>query len=261
MMKMIPEGLIQQLSTVVDPALARLTIESYMEMQQRFLAGDWKPAELDGGRLCEAVSRCLLQFDTGEINHKKLPRDVREVLIDEKQKYTHALGQQDRHHIAKVIEAIYKLRSDRGPVHISPIYTANHMDSMLVLHAGKWIFAELLRLALQQDRKVVGAIIEQLVQMEHSIIHELDGKPMVLAKNATAPEEILVLLYHAANNRLSRVELREQARHKPNNVGVAISRLTKEKDVRIADNGDIALTPNGEKRIREVIMPKLAPKK
>jgi hypothetical protein len=258
-MKLTTYQLIKELSAVVDPDIARVSVECYVEMQQRFLAGDWQPAELDGGRLCEAVLRCLLQIDTGKVNHTMLPGEIRKELLNNA--HPHMLGSKDRHHIAKVIEVVYKFRSDRGAVHISPEYTANYMDSMLVLHAGKWIFAEFLRLAWNRDRKIVAEIIEQLVQLEHSIIHELDGKPLVLAKDISAPDEVLLLLYHATSNRLSRTELRKQAANqKPENVSVAISRLIKNKDIRPV-NDEVALTPNGQKRIIEEILPKLTPRK
>lgn len=259
-MKSSPEQLISDLSTVVDPAFANAVVTSYIEMQQRFLAGDWKPAELDGGRLSEAVSRALLQIDTGTISHSDLPGSIRDILLSKKR--VHALAEKDRTHIAKVIEVVYKFRSDRGPVHISPDYTANYMDSMLVLHAGKWMFAEFLRLAWNKDRKIIAETIAQLVQLEHSLIHELDGKPLVLTKGISAPDEILLLLNHATNNRLSRAKLREQAANqKPQTVSVAITRLITEKDIRAVEGDEVALTPNGQKRVMEKIMPKLTPNK
>lgn len=171
-MKLSPEDLIRELSSVIDPTFARTAVESYIDMQQRFLAGDWGPAELNGGRLCEAVSRSLLQLDTGKISHTDSPGDVRKHLLDNNLPHN-IIKSKDRYHIAKAIEVVYKFRSDRGPVHISPDYSANYMDSMFVLHAGKWIFAELLRLALKRDIKTVADTIAQLVQMQHSIIHEL----------------------------------------------------------------------------------------
>jgi hypothetical protein len=258
-MKLTSEELVLELSIVVDASLARAAIENYVEMQQRFLAGDWQPTELDGGRLCEAVSRCLLQLDKGILDHRKLPSDIRDILLDSRT--THDLAWKDRYHIAKVIEVIYKFRSDRGPVHISPIYTANYMDSMLVLHAGKWMLAEFLRLAWKKDQEVISEVIAQLVQLEHSLIHELDGKPLVLVKNISAPEEVLLLLNHAPNNRLSKAELYEQAVNQSrNNLSTAISRLITSKDIRPAGD-EVALTPNGQKRVFEEILPKFAPKK
>ncbi|MEG4059248.1 MULTISPECIES: hypothetical protein [unclassified Microcoleus] len=257
-MQRTSEQLIQDLTKIVYPHFAQAAIESYVEMQQRFLAGDWQPTELDGGRFCEAISRCLLQIDTGKVDPCKLPGKVREDLLNKS--IPHKLGWKDRYHLAKVIGIVYGFRSDRGAVHISPEYTANYMDSMLVLHASKWIFGEFLRLAWNQDRNIVAETIAQIVQLEHSVIHELDGKPLVLARDISAPDEVLLLLYHAANNRLSRAELREQAvSQKPQNVNVAISRLIKSKDIRPTDGDEVALTPNGQKRILEQIIPKFTP--
>ncbi len=257
-MKLTTHQLIQELAIILDSDLAKLVVESYVEMQQRFVGGDWQPTELDGGRLCEAVSRCLLQMDTGVVSHEMLPGQACDTLISKN--CSHNLGQKDRQHITQVIRVVYKFRSDRGAVHISPEYTANYMDSMLVLHMGKWLFAEFLRLAWNKDRKIITEVIEQLVQLEHSIIHELDGKPLVLAKDTSAPNEVLILLYHASNNRMSKTAIKEHAvNQKPQNMDVAISRLIKSKDIRLAGN-EVALTPNGQKRIIEEILPKLIPK-
>src|SRR5438128_906798 len=147
--------MISEISLVVDASLAKAAVESYVEMQQRFLAGDWQPTELDGGRLCEAIARCLHQLDTGSVTHSKLPGKICERLEDESPGVTHNLDVKDRHHIARAISIVYKFRSDRGAVHISPTYTANEMDSVFVLHSGKWIFAEFLRLAWNKDRHVI----------------------------------------------------------------------------------------------------------
>lgn len=250
--------LINELSAIVDPALAKATVESYVEMQQRFLIGDWKPTELDGGRLCEAVARCLHQLDAGSVTHSKLPGKICERLEDETPGVSHKLNVKDRHHIARAIGLVYKFRSDRGAVHISPTYTANEMDSILVLHLGKWLFSEFLRLAWNKDRRVIAEAIARIVRLEHSLIHELDGKPLVLKVGISARDEVLLLLNHATSNRLSRTALREQAAQKPQNIMSAVSKMIKDKEIRIVDGTDeVVLSPIGQKRIVEEIMPKL----
>lgn len=254
-MRITPAELISQLSTTVDPSFARATVESYVELQQRFVVGDWGPAELDGGRLCEAVSKCLHQLDTGTVNHTVSPGEVRKRLLNED--VEHAIGKKDRQHIAKVIELVYKFRSERGAVHISPDHSANAIDSVLVLHAGKWILGEFLRLAWNQDHKVVGETISQLAQLEFSLIHELDGRPMVTARTITAPEEILLLLNHAVTHRMSRSQLRElMPNQNPKTVSNTILRLLSLREIRDAGNGEVALAPPGQKRVMEVIVPK-----
>lgn len=252
-MKYSREQLISELSLSVDPLLAAALVEAYIEMQKRFIAGDWGPAELNGGRLCEAAARCLYQLDFDKITHSKLPGKIMEEL--EKEGITHKLKPKQRFHITKVIGVVYKFRSDRGAVHISPEYTADYMDSMLMIHASKWIFAELLHLAWNKDKRVLQEIIENIVQLDHSLIHEMGGKPLVLAKGISAPEEILLLLNHAPGNQLSRADLKDQAHQKPGNITTALTRMIKTKEIRTAGD-EIALTPSGQKRVREDIIPK-----
>jgi hypothetical protein len=128
----------------------------------------------------------------------------------------------------------------------------------LIVDRKKWIIAEFLRLAWNQDRQVIAEVIAQIVQLEHSLIHELDGKPLVLAKGISAPEEILLLLFNAPNNRLSRSELKTLAAQKPTNVNTAVTRLIKDKEIR-AVGEEVAITPPGQKRVVEEIIPKHAP--
>ena len=101
------------------------------------------------------------------------------------------------------------------------------------------------------DRDTVAEVIAQLVQLEHSLVHELDGKPLVLARGISAPDEILLLLYRAANNRLSRTELRVYAQQKAPTVNTAIARLIKDKHIRPAGDTDVALTPTGMKYVEQ----------
>jgi hypothetical protein len=248
--------LVTELSTVVDASFGQAAVESYVEMQQRFLAGDWKPAELDGGRLCEALSRALYQLDSGIVTHSDLPGTLCDLLEDFKKSRSHKLAEGDRRHFCKAIRLVYKFRSDRGPVHISPTYTANYMDSMLVLHVGKWMFAEFLRLAWTADKKVIADTIAQIVQLQHTLIHELDGKPLVLASGIPAADEILLLLNHAPANRLSRGAIRDHAPlQRAPTLNAAITKLISDRQIRQADNGDLALTPLGQQRVMQEIIP------
>jgi hypothetical protein len=253
--------LITELSKIVDPALADAVVTSYVEMQQRFLAGDWQPTELDGRRLCEAVARAVYQMDSGTVTHSQLPGVLCEKIEDDppQPQRQHNLRQPDRVHICKAIGLIYKFRSSRGSVHISPHYKADFMDSMLIVHAGKWLFAEFLRLAWKKDKEIVAATIAQIVQLEYSLVHELDGVPLVLDESVSAPVEILLLLNHADGNRLQRDVLRAQAKNNtPQAVDTAISRLTRTNEIRATTTpGELALTPKGQKRVIEKIIPSL----
>ena len=73
------------------------------------------------------------------------------------------------------------------------------------------MFAEFLRLAWTADKQIIADMIAQIVQLQHTLIHELDGKPFVLASGIAASDEILLLLNHAAGNRLNRAAIRQYA--------------------------------------------------
>jgi hypothetical protein len=193
------------------------------------------------------------------VTHSQLPKELCDKLEDEQNARTHKLDVKDRHHIARAIGLVYKFRSDRGSVHISPKYTADFMDSMLMVHAGKWIFAEFLRLAWTHDKNVIAETIAQIVQLEYSLIHELDGVPLVLDEKVSAPEEILLLLNHADGNKLLRDEVEQQAKNNTtSSLSVAFSRLLKTNEIRSTNTpGEVALTPKGQKRVIEKIIPAL----
>ena len=109
--------------------------------------------------MCEVASRAIYQLDCGTITHSQLPGELCEKIEDTENKRPHTLAVTDRHHLCKAIGLVYKFRSARGPVHVSPNYTANYMDSMLVLHVAKWILAEFLRIAWNADREVIAETI------------------------------------------------------------------------------------------------------
>jgi hypothetical protein len=258
-MALTEKQLVTELTKAVDSAFAESIVESYVEMQKRFLAGDWQPTELDSGRLCEAVARAIYQLDSGTITHSQLPKELCEKIEDEKNQKNHVLSQADRLHICRAIGLVYKFRSSRGSVHISAQYKADYMDSLLMVHACKWIFAEFLRLAWTKDKTVIAETISRIVQLEFSLIHEQDGVPLVLEPTVSAPAEILLLLNHASEHKLAKEELRAQAKNSaPKAFDVAVSRLLASNEIRTtATAGELALTPKGQKRIVEKIIPSL----
>ncbi len=254
-MKISPEQLKQDISAIIDPNLAQQLVDSYINMQQRYYAGDWKFAELDGGQFCEAVARALYQIDSGIVRNDLLPGDLSNLL--QSKKAPHNLGEKDRIHFCKVLQTTYKFRNDRGVAHISPTHDANFMDATLVIAMVKWMFGEFLRLAWKKDRNEAVAIIEAIVQLEHPLIHELDGQPLVLTNLLTAPEEVLMLLQHSQNSSYTTGELKQFIQKDQSTVSKAISRLKTNKEVRITNAGEVVITPIGTNRVREIIVPKL----
>ena len=193
------------------------------------------------------------------MTHSQLPKELCEKIEDEKNLRTHNLSQPDRIHMTKAISLVYKFRSSRGSVHIFPHYSADFMDSMLMVHAGKWILAEFLRLAWTKDKALIAETIAQYCPTRILLIHELEGVPLVLDERVSAPVEILLLLNHAAGHKLTRDQVTAQCKNNsPAAVSTAITRLAKANEIRSTPTpGEIALTPKGQKRVIERIIPAL----
>jgi hypothetical protein len=106
---------------------------------------------------------------------------------------------------------------------------------------------------------VIGETIADIIQLEQSLIHELDGTPLILDQKVSAPEEVLLLLNHAEGHELPKDKLTQLAKNNTSaSVGTAISRLTISNEIRTTGvPGELALTPKGQKRVIENIIPKL----
>ncbi len=258
-MKIMPEQIKKDLAAIINPSLAELVVNSYLDMQRRYYASDWKPAELDGGQFCEAIARAIYQLDTNNMIDDALPGKLCDKLLD--QRIQHRLQEKDRDHFCRVLRTTYKFRNDRGVAHISPIYNANLLDATLIITNVKWMFAEFLRLAWRKEPNELVATIEAIVQLEHPLIHELDGQPLILATKLSAPEETLVYLHHSSNGRLTRDEIRTFVRASSAAVTMALNRLENSRHIRISSTGEIVITPLGQKRVLEEIMPSLFSRK
>lgn len=250
----------QNLAAVIDPTFATQLVDNYTKMQQRYYMGDWQPSELNGGKFCEAAARAMYQLDTSVIDHELLPGKICDKLLDRDKHPVphHTLGSKDRNHFCRVLQTIYKFRSDRGVAHVSALYNANHLDAILVVASVKWLFGEFLRLALQKNHDEVIAVIEAIVQMEHPLIYEIDGQPLVLSNALSAAEEVLVLLQRASNGRLAKSELKRFIHKDQSTISRAINQLGTNKEVGFDASGDVVITPLGQTRVYETIFPKLS---
>ncbi|WP_334826646.1 hypothetical protein [Nostoc sp.] len=88
-------------------------------MERRYIQRDWEPAELDGGQFCEILARILYHFDSSNLNQSKPLDDCLRYI--ENEHVTHTMkSRHDALHLARVLRTVYKFRSQRGAVHISP---------------------------------------------------------------------------------------------------------------------------------------------
>lgn len=250
--------LLVELSPPLDHLLATQLIDEFVSCERRYIQGDWEPAELDGGQFCEVLARILYHADSSMLNRAK---DLDACLgYIEKDGVPHAITpRHDALHIAKVLRTLYKFRSQRGAVHISPTYKPNHMDSKWVVESVRWSFNETLRIFWNGDRDLVAKAIRELLQFDVPAVANYDGILLVQRTDLRPEEEILVLLHYAGEVGLMRLEIGSYALCAPQRVSDALKKLASATCRQIVklSSGKYRLTDLGSKRIRDELSAKL----
>ena len=257
-------GLIEQqtlvgaISPPIDRLLATQLLDEFVSLERRFIQRDWEPAELDGGQFAEILARILYHQDSTNLNLAKPFADACGCIINDQ--VTHAvLPRQDALHIVKVLQTVYKFRSQRGAVHISPSYGPNHMDAKYVVEAVRWCMNETLRIFWTGDRDAVARAIRELLQFDVPCIGKFEQTLLVQRTDLTAEEELLVLLHFAGEAGFTRRDLGTHAKAPHQRISEALKRLesAESREVVTLDNGRIRLTDLGAKRVRERLADKL----
>lgn len=256
------QQLISQLSPPLDRQLIGTLIDEFISMKRRYFLTDWEPATLDGGQFSEIAAHLLYHMDSGNLNRRKRLNQCLKYIEDETGQNAHGLTPRKTSlHLCKVLRTIYKFRSQRGAIHIDPDYTANEMDSAMLIANVRWIMSELLRVFWSGSQNDIARVIREITRYEVPAVLELDDRHLVLRTDCNVEEEILILLHNAGETGLDRTQLGKSIPKAAPTVSNAISRLvapTKREVVKRASDNKYILTPNGDKRVLEELAEKLS---
>jgi hypothetical protein len=250
--------LIAKLAPPFHPDLAKRLVEEFVSLERRFVLRDWEPAELDGGQFAEILGRAVYHIDSGTLN---LTKDLNECLryIEDETGNAHAITpRHDAIHIARVLRTVYKFRSQRGAVHISPNYSANQMDSKLIVECVRWLMMEALRIFSKFTREEAAKAIREISEFDVPCVGKFEDIILVQRTDLKPEEEILVLLHFAGEVGFSRTELGKYAMLPAPTVTRTIQSLEDPKKRMIVQIGkNYRLTDLGSKRIRTDLSQKL----
>lgn len=245
-------SVLQNLNPSVDRVLAKELFDEFVDIEKRYMIQDWEPATLNGGQFVEILSRILYHLDSGNLNRNKSVDSCLTYIEDQPSGNPHAFSsRREALHFCRVLRTIYKFRSQRGAIHIDPNYTANELDSSLIISLSRWAMAEFLRIFWQGDRAQVSKTIREIVRYEVPAILASDEGFFVLRTDCSVDEEILLLLHRVGEVGLSRSDLGKSIPKPAPQVTKAIQRLDSSRQREIIQKGDgkYILTPNGTKRI------------
>lgn len=250
--------LVSQLAPPLDAQLAHELVNEFVSMEKRFIQRDWEPSQLDGGQFCEVLARVLYHQDSGTLNPAKEFKECLEWIEEDKNPHR-IQPRRNALHIAKVLRTVWKFRSERGAVHISPTYKANHMDSKLLLEGVRWCFSETLRIFWTRDQERVASAIRELLQFDVPAIGKFEDVLLVQRTDFSASEEILLLLHYAGEVGFTRKELGRYVKHPPQRVSDAIKLLTspESRQVVLLGSKRYRLTDAGSNHVRGKLGDKL----
>lgn len=252
------QRLLAELSPPLDNFLCSQLLDEFISSERRFVQRDWEPSQLDGGQFSEVAARLLYHLDSGNLNRSKPFDDCAKYI--ENDQVSHAVSpRQAALHIVRVLRTIYKFRSQRGAVHISPTYTPNHMDSRLIIELVRWSLNEILRLFWTGDRDAVAKAIRELLQFDVPVIGVFDGLVLVQRTDLNPEQEILLLLHYAGEEGFSRNLIGRSAQLTAPTVTRSLQKLVSpgSREIVQLQNGNYRLTDLGSKRVRETLADKL----
>ena len=250
--------LLAELSPPLDHLLATQLLDEFVSAERRYIQRDWEPAELDGGQFCEVLARILYDQDSGNLNLNKDFDDCLKYVENDQVKHV-VPEHRAMLHLARVLRTVYKFRSQRGAVHISPTYTPNHMDSKMVIECVRWAMNESLRLFWRGDREAVAKAIRELLQFDVPCVGVFEQVVIVQRTDLSAEEEVLLLLHFAGESGFTRTELGRYALCSAPSTTRALQALEapdKRQVVQLA-TGKYRLTDLGSRRVREQLADKL----
>ena len=251
--------LLARLAPPLDALLAEQLLAEFISLERRYVLRDWEPAELDGGQFAEVLARILYHLDSGTLNRTKDFDGCLSWIENPQNQSLHKVKpHQPVLHLAKILRTIYKFRSQRGAVHITPTYSANQLDSKLMIESVRWLMAEVVRLFASSTPDEAAKIIREILEFDVPCIGRFEDVILVQRTDLNPEEEILVLLHYAGDKGFTRRELGEYARCSPPSVTRSIQKLEASDHRQLVAVGDrFRLTDLGSKRIREKLASKL----
>lgn len=202
-----------------DDALASLpaslrkdVVGAFNDIVSNYEQRRWEPAELNGGKFCEAVYTVLRGFVDGAYPARSSkPRN----LLDACKKLENepiALRSL-RIQIPRMIIALYEIRNNRGVGHAGGDVDPNEMDATAVLYMSKWLMAELVRILHTLSTDEASDVVDALIERQIPLVWRHNDKKRVLHDGLTWKQKVLLLL-HSETSDVSEVDLVEWIEHR-----------------------------------------------
>jgi hypothetical protein len=185
----------------LPPPLRDTLLMSYQEIMSNYLERRWEPAELNGGKFCEAVYSIINGSVKGSFPAKaSKPSNMRDacLALEKESPDPNRVGDRSlRLLIPRVLTVLYEIRNNRGVGHVDGDVDANHMDAEGVQAMASWVMCELVRVFHNISTKEAQETVDALIERKTPIIWDVGGAKRILNPNMSAKDQVLTFLHHS----------------------------------------------------------------
>lgn len=185
-----------QALSALPPGLRKDLLDAFNHIVRNYRERRWEPAELNGGKLCEAVYTVARgRIDGTYASRSSKPRDILTACRDmERETWPE---RSVKIQIPRMITALYEIRNNRGVGHAGGDVNPNYMDATAVLYISKWLLAELVRVLHQTSTDEATQLVDALVERETALVWSSGDIKRVLKPELTWKQKTLLLLLSA----------------------------------------------------------------
>jgi hypothetical protein len=168
-------------------------LNAYNEIIKNFAERRWEPAELNGGKLCEAAYTIVRGLADGTFEPRsKKPRNIVDACKDMEREA--AQPRSVKIQSPRMIVALYEIRNNRGVGHAGGDVDPNEMDATAVVYMSKWLVAELVRVLHTLTTTEASEIVEALIERQVALVWSFGDKKRVLKPGLTWKKNTLLLM-------------------------------------------------------------------
>lgn len=236
----------------IDEKEVHRLIDEYREVKKAQLRGNYGEVIKRAAKFSEVILALIENkmsgqaFNLDKIEFDKLYQKIRNhpKLNAEEEILTLA--------IPDVARSIYTLRNKKNVVHVKTV-DPDFIDSVFCTTACDWMLSELALLFLKVDEKEAYELINSVLKKKIPLIEEFeDGTIVILKKDLSRCDEILLALYHYYPQRVLDSELKKILKF-PYGVYTYLQRFEDQKLIHRTENGS-KLTRLGIKHVEENLL-------
>jgi hypothetical protein len=233
------QQIIKELSKRMDYMLVEALFKEFRNLKKAFWNRDKVNVGIYGGRFSEICIACIFNLYTQQkIDMNKIYFDVSINAVINFPKNT---PEDDvlTLNIPLALRSIYTLRNKKKIAHIKT-FDPNYFDITYIHDTITWVLSQIVLTLILIDEKILYQTINSMMEKQLPVVQEFeDNSIMVLDKNATFNDEILIALYRSSV-RLKNDELQKVLNPEyPSKITTYLKLLNKQKMVHINKDGSM----------------------